>query len=44
MNQFNLTLLKNTRITESKTFQFCAEAINAMKTRSVNRNEKSRDI
>ena len=27
---FNLSLLKNTRITESKTFQFRAEAINAM--------------
>src|SRR5713101_3869510 len=30
INQFNLSLLKNTRITESKTFQFRAEAINAM--------------
>jgi hypothetical protein len=30
INQFNLSLLKNTQITESKTFQFRAEAINAM--------------
>src|SRR5262249_28465306 len=30
INQFNLSLLKNTKITESKTFQFRAEAINAM--------------
>ena len=30
INQFNLSLLKNTRITESRTFQFRAEAINAM--------------
>ncbi len=30
INQFNLSLIKNTRITESKTFQFRAEAINAM--------------
>lgn len=30
INQFNLSLIKNTRITEGKTFQFRAEAINAM--------------
>lgn len=30
INQFNLSLIKNTRLTESKTFQFRAEAINAM--------------
>jgi hypothetical protein len=30
INQFNLSLLKNTRFTESKVFQFRAEAINAL--------------
>ncbi len=30
INQFNLSLIKNTKVTESKTVQFRAEAINAM--------------